>query len=138
MPQPQSGETAELDLAGVGYDEFGAIPYRFLDIHTDYGMVLSGIGAYGEDATGIGDLGDGVGHRPTSEALGQTGNSGGVAETGTVIYVICAHHRASKFLYDVVFFIGALGRGDGSKFIALILRQLIGNQVERFLPGSLG
>ncbi|GAF84090.1 unnamed protein product, partial [marine sediment metagenome] len=111
-------EMAESYLAGIGYDEFHATPYRFLDIGTDYGMVLSGIGAYGENATGLADLGDCIGHRPTSETLDQTGYSGGMAEPGTVIYIICTHHRAGKFLYNVVILIGAFSRRDGGKLFA--------------------
>ena len=101
---------AETYLAGVGYDEFRAIPSRFLDIDTDYGMIISGIGAYGENATGLADLGDCIGHRPASETLDQTGHSGGMSEAGAMVHIVRSHYRTSEFLYDVVFLVGTFGR----------------------------
>lgn len=109
MPQPQRCETAQVDLTRVGYNKFGAVPHRHPDINTDYGMILGGIGSYGEDATGLADLCNRVGHCPATKTLDQTGHSGGVSEAGTMVYIVCTHYRASEFLYNVVVLVGAFG-----------------------------
>jgi hypothetical protein len=55
------------------------------------------------------EFGDRIRHGAAPKGCGQTGHSGSVSETGAVIDVIRADHRAGKLLQQVVFFIGAFG-----------------------------
>ena len=68
-----------------------------------------GVGADSQDAVGITNLTDGVGHSSAAECCGQTGHSGGVSEAGTVVNVVGAQHGSAKFLDNIVIFVSALG-----------------------------
>ena len=83
-------------------------------------MVFRGVGAGDQDDVGLLDIGDGVGHRATSERCGQTGHGGAVSETGAVIDVVGLEHRPGEFLGDVVFLVGDPGRGQHADAVAAV------------------
>ena len=103
----------EVDLPGIDHDQFGAVladgPF---DAGRDDGMVFRRVGSRRQDDIGEFDLLDGVRHCTASECGGQTGHRHGVSETGAVIDIVGADHRAHEFLEEVVFLIGAAGRGE--------------------------
>jgi len=51
------------------------------------GVVFRRIGANHEDAVAIGNIIPVIGHYPTTDAFRQTGDSGGMSETGVVLYI---------------------------------------------------
>ena len=72
-------------------------------------MLLRGVGAYDQNALGIGQLRYGVGHGPAAEGKGQGGYGGGMTEPGAVIDVVGLHHQAGELLGQVILLIAALG-----------------------------
>ncbi|GAH35718.1 unnamed protein product, partial [marine sediment metagenome] len=48
-------------------------------------------------------------HSSAAKALDEAGHSGSVTQSGTVINVVAAEHRSSKFLHDIILLVGALG-----------------------------
>jgi hypothetical protein len=83
-------------------------------------MVFGGVGAGDEDDVGLSDVGDGVGHRATSECCGQTGHGGAVSETGAMVDVVRLQHRPGEFVGDIVFFVGDPGRGQHPDGVAAV------------------
>jgi len=108
---------AQPDLARVGDDELGPVCHRLLDLEADDGVVFGGVGSDGEDAARSRDVGYGIGHGAAAEARGQTGHSGRVSETGTVVDTVCAQNRPGKFLHQVVFLVSAFSRRDDSQTV---------------------
>ena len=85
---------------------FLAFEHRVSDQRVTFGCVR----ADDQEAIGIRlEFRDRIRHGATPKGCGQTGHSGSVSETGAVIDVIRADHRAGELLQEVVFFVGALG-----------------------------
>ncbi len=74
-------------------------------------MVLGGVGAGDQEALGLLEIRDGVRHCAGTECCGQTGHGGAVSESGAVIDVVGADHRAHKFLEEIVLFVRTSRRG---------------------------
>ena len=108
MLQPQVSIANQVNLARIGHNKFGSPKVSLPDKHANYGVGSGGVTTNREDAFGITYIIDGVGHSPTAECRDQTGHSGGMSETSTMVNVICAQYRPGKFLHYIVIFIGAL------------------------------
>ncbi len=61
-----------------------------------------------------------ISHCAATETSGQTGHGGRMSKTGTVVHVISLHDSPSKFLGQVVFFVGASGRGNEGKLFRFV------------------
>ena len=87
------------------------------------------------------DIGDRIGHGAAAEGCGQTGHGRSVSGTGTVVDVVCAHHRPCEFLDEVILLVGAPGRTQCRKRIGAVLFldlfELAGNQIDGLVPGGL-
>jgi len=110
--------------------------------HPQHRVVLRGVGANDEIDLGIvGDVVEGIGHRPGTKCCGQTGHGRGVAETRAVVNVVSPYHRPGEFLHDVVLLIGALGGAEHPDGVAAMLffylTQLADHQVQGLVPGGL-
>jgi hypothetical protein len=108
----QVGDFRNMYLARIGDDDFGPVLLGAKDPGGDQGMGDGGVGADDENAVGLLELLDGVGHRPTSECCGKTCHGGAVSESGAVIDVVGADCRPGEFLQQVVLLVGHLGRGQ--------------------------
>jgi len=118
----------KLNFPGIGDNELTAFAYSFLNLKSNYGVSLGGIGANGEDTGGVTNLEYGVSHCPASECCDQTGHGGGMSETGAVVHIVMAEHYAGEFLNDIIVLVGALsGRKEGY-LIFLVTDELAGNQ----------
>jgi hypothetical protein len=83
-----------------------------------YNRVISCcIGTDGKDAGCIADLIDRVCHCAATETGGQTGHRRRVSETGTVVNIIGFQGYPGELLKEVVLFICASGRRNGSDLI---------------------
>ena len=109
MPQPQVSIADEVNLARVGYDKLCPFTVGLPDIHTDYRVSIGGVGADSKDTFGIADVVDRVGHSSATECRDQTGHSGGMSETGTVVNIVCAQYRPGEFLHDIIVLVSDLG-----------------------------
>ena len=72
-------------------------------------MILSRVGPDNKQTLYIFNFVNGVRHRSAAEGGRQPGDRRGVSETGAVINIVRADHRAREFLQEIVFLIGALG-----------------------------
>ena len=109
MAQPDVGDAAEVDLSRIGYDELAALGYRFLHLQGDDWVILRGVGADGQNATGILNLLNRVGHGAAAEGCGQTGHCGSMSETGAVVDTVRPHYHTGELLEYVVILVSALG-----------------------------
>ena len=69
-------------------------------------MVFGGVGSGDQDDIGFFDVADGVRHSAASECCSQTGYGGRMSEPGAMINVVGFQHPPSKFIGDVILFIG--------------------------------
>ena len=103
-------------LPGVDDDQvFIFQARRPLDAGRNHRMVFVGVGADYQDAIGIFQFGDGIGHSSGTERRGQPGHGGAVSETGAVIDVVGADRGAHQFLHQVIFFVGGPGRSTSRR-----------------------
>src|SRR3990172_1759587 len=58
-----------------------------------------------------------------------------MAKAGAVVNIVSAHHHPGELLYQVVFLIGYLRRGDDSELIPPVIHKLLGNKPQRLIPG---
>ena len=105
-------QKGHLGGTGIDHDDLGAFFSAPEDPLGGDGMVFGGVGADDEDALGVGQLRDGVGHGAGTESRGQTDHGGAMSESGAVIDVVGADGGPGKFLDQVVFFVGDLGGGQ--------------------------
>ena len=109
MSQPKVGVANQHDITRVGDDKLSPPTYCPDYLQCRYRVGFRGVGANSQNAGGLTDIVDGVGHRPTTEGCGQTGHSGGMSEPGTVVNIVGAQYRPAQFLGNVVILVGALG-----------------------------
>ena len=107
MLQPDVSIAHQADFKRIGDNEFGTLAGSPPDIHTYYWVSSGGVGADSQDAFGIIDILDRVGHGAAAEGGGQTGHSGGMSEAGTMVHIVGAQHRPGEFLHDVIVLVGA-------------------------------
>ncbi len=94
LPEPEAGILHQAMAPGVDDDEvFIFETRRPLDAGRNDRVVFVGVGADHQDAIGVFQFGDGIGHRPGTERRGQTGHGGAVSEAGAVIHVVGADRR---------------------------------------------
>ncbi len=98
----------KLNLSGVGYNKFATMAHYLFYVHSNYGVSLSGIGTDSQDTLCTLEIAYRVGHCSTAERCGQTGHSGGMSETGTVVDIVGTQYRPGEFLHDIVVFVSAL------------------------------
>jgi hypothetical protein len=60
-----------------------------------------------------------------------------VSEASAVIDIVGPHDGPDKFLKEIVFFIGALGRRKPSKLVSFVMNQGTGYVLDRLLPVDL-
>ena len=84
-------------------------------------MVLSSVGPDHEKATHILDFINGISHCSAAERGHQTGDRGGVSETGAVVDIVGTNHHPSKLLHEVIFLIGALSGREKSNAVRTLL-----------------
>jgi len=70
------------------------------------------VGPDDKNTAGILDFRNRVGHGTTTERGGKTCHRGGMSETGAMIHVIGSDYGTSKFLGQIIFFIGDLCRNQ--------------------------
>ena len=129
-------------LAGFDDDQVFILQARRpLDAGRDHRMVFVGVGADHQDAIGIFQFADGIGHRSGTERRGQPGHGGAVSETGAVIDVIGADPGAQQLLHQVIFFVGGPGGGPAADLFGAVLLfdflQAGGHEVQGLIPGGL-
>jgi len=105
------GETGQLDVPGVGYNQLGAFFLGPEDPTSNQGVTGCCVGTDDKDAAGIFNLGNGICHGSTSESGGQTDHRGGMSEPRAVVDVVGADDGPGEFLCQVIFFVGNFG-GD--------------------------
>ena len=62
-----------------------------------------------QETSGVTEITDIIRHGAAAEGSGQTGHSGGMSETGTVVNTVGTQYRSGEFLDNMVILIGALG-----------------------------
>ena len=53
LAQPDVGDLAQVDPAGIGHDDPGPLPFRLFDLEGDDGMLLAGVRTDDEDASSV-------------------------------------------------------------------------------------
>ncbi len=99
----------KLNLTGIGDDELPPFTHCSLYLQPNYRVSCRGVGANSQNAGGIADLIDSVGHGSAAEGCDQTGHGGGMSEAGTVVNVVSAQYSPGKLLGDVVILVSAFG-----------------------------
>ena len=116
--QPDVGLVCHVGHAWVCHDQLCTAFLGFDHMLGHQWMAFPRVRANDENNIGrFPDFGNVIGHCPTTQSHRQTGDGGGVSETGAVIDVIRADHRAGKLLSDIVFFIGCPCRRKQGKGI---------------------
>ena len=140
VAQVEIGMAGEADAAVVGDDQPRPPPGGVQDAAADEGMLLGGVGADDEDQVGLVDTGDGIGHRPRTEGLGEPDHRGGVAETGAMIDVVGAEYPPGKLHQQVILLVGRLcGGGEHQGVAAVPLLhplQSPDHEIQRLVPGG--
>jgi len=100
---------------------------------------LSEVGAYGQDASGVLQVDEIVGHGSRAQHCAEAYHRGGVAESGAVVHMGRAQ-QAGQLLHEVVFFIVASGGCQESyRFRPMlfdIAEEAAGSQIQRLIPGD--
>lgn len=109
------------DAAWIDNDEISAPFCCSNDLIANNGVRFSCIGSGNEHTVCIADFRDGVGHCATAEGLHEACYGAAVSKPGTVIDIIGSDHRAHEFLKEIVFFVGAAGRGQPNNGIRSML-----------------
>ncbi len=78
MLQPEAGKAAEVDLAGVSYDELPSTIYRSYYLKPDNGVAFRSVSANSQNTSGFANFVDGISHCSTAKALHQASHSGGM------------------------------------------------------------
>ena len=129
----------ELYFPGIGHYKLCSLLFGPKDAGGHKGMGRGGIGTDDKDAVCLFQFGNGIGHGSTSKGCGKTCHSRGVSETGAVIHAVCAHPGPGKFLHQIVFLIGDLGRGQKGNAVASVnlfyLPELRSGVVQCLIPG---
>ena len=141
LAQVQVGDLRDLRKARIRHDEFRPLLLHLHQVCADDGMLFGGVRADDQRHVRLFQVGERIGHRSRTERSGQTGHGGRVSETGAVIHVVRADHRAGELLVQVVFFVGGFGRreeGDAvGSVLGLDLAQTAGDERKGFVPGGL-
>jgi len=83
----QVGHPGGGGYAGIGHDHRRPAVLCFLGPAGDYGVSLSEVGAYGQDASGVFQVDEIVGHGSRAQHRSQADHRGGVAEAGAVVHM---------------------------------------------------
>ena len=138
--QPLVGDAGGLDLAGIADDDLGALLLGLEDAAGDDRVTVGGVVAEAEDAVGVLDLTDRVGHGAVAEGHHQARDRGAVADAGAAVDVVGADDGAGELLGDVVRFVAGAARRPGQHdrigaVFLLDLRQFAGGEGDRLVPG---
>ena len=112
--QVKRGKLRDVDLARICDDQRdAAFEDRLPESGAEDRMLLGRVRADDEQGLRIvGDVVHGVAHRSRTKAEGQAVDGRGMAEPRAVVDVVRADHLSGELLHQIVFFVGALGRGE--------------------------
>ena len=140
--QEHIGFPAQRNAAGLSHDDLGTLALGLTDQGADDGVGLGGIGAGYEDHILVGGFGDGIGHGTGAKGDGETGNSGGVAQTCAVVHIVGADGGPHHLLEDIVILVGAAGAGKTCQSVGtgfgLDGADLVSDQADGFFPAGFG
>ena len=142
LAEPEAGMPHQAVAPGVDDDEILIFETRRpLDAGRNHRVIFVGVGADHQDAIGILQFGDGIGHGSGTEGRGQPGHGGAVSEAGAVIHVVGADRGAQQFLHQVIFFVGGPGRTPAANLFGAVfflhLPEAAGHKIEGLIPGGL-
>jgi hypothetical protein len=137
MPHPDIGHTAQHGSSGIGRDELCALFNGPCNLSAYDGMGGCRVTAYDENASSLSYVRNGVCHGATAQSGSQTGYRRRVSEASAVVDIVGLHNDPDKFLKEIVFFIGALGRRKASKLVSFVMNQGTGYVLDRLLPVDL-
>ena len=136
VAEPVGCHEGKLGLRGVDDDEVCASVDGFLDLDSGDGVVPGEVAAVDQDAPGIPEFAEAVGHGPDTQSLTKCGDGVGAAGGVGVVDVVGAHHRPGELLQQVVLFVGGPGGGDCAEGRALALGESGGDEVKGLVPGG--
>ena len=112
MPDVQRSKICDWNISRIRHNQGrSALEDSLPDLIPKYRMLLRCIGTDDEESLRVlRNVIHRIGHCARAKCSRQTGDSGRVSKTGTVIYTVRANHLPGKFLEKVILFVRAFCR----------------------------
>ena len=134
-PEPQLGEVAHLYAPRVDDDELGpTLDHGPPHPRRRHGVVRVGVGADYHEAARLLVVDVRVAGRAAAEGREHRLDRRRMAEPRAVVDVVRLHDDAGELLLHVAVLVRRLGRAQGRELVAVVLREALGDVVQRLLP----